>query len=147
VVAGLPASNFVRNNACLMGLLNLRQRCYLPRFAVGVLAKMREVLAEIQCRECIVAEFGIVSERVPQPGVAQSARCLLNGEQDLALPGIRFHDLRHTHATTLLARGHSIKAVSHRLGHGSIDITLKTYAHVLPEDDKTLATGLDRMFG
>jgi integrase len=64
-----------------------------------------------------------------------------------ALPDIRFHDLRHTHATTLLARGHSIKAVSHRLGHASIDITLKTYAHVLPEDDKTLATGLDRMFG
>jgi integrase len=64
-----------------------------------------------------------------------------------ALPSIRFHDLRHTHATTLLARGHSIKAVSHRLGHASIDITLKTYAHVLPEDDRTLATGLDRMFG
>jgi integrase len=64
-----------------------------------------------------------------------------------ALPSIRFHDLRHTHATTLLARGHSIKAVSHRLGHASIDITLKTYVHVLPEDDRTLATGLDRMFG
>jgi integrase len=70
----------------------------------------------------------------------------LNAEPAL-LPDIRFHDLRHTHATTLLARGHSIKAVSHRLGHASIDITLKTYAHVLPEDDKTLADGLDRMFG
>jgi site-specific recombinase XerD len=64
-----------------------------------------------------------------------------------AIPNIRFHDLRHTHAMTLLARGHSIKAVCHRLGHASIDITLKTYAHVLPKDDKTLATGLDRMFG
>jgi integrase len=67
--------------------------------------------------------------------------------QPALLPAIRFHDLRHTHATTLLARGHSIKAVSQRLGHASIDITLKTYAHVLPEDDKTLADGRDRMFG
>ena len=63
------------------------------------------------------------------------------------LPDIRFHDLRHTHATTLLGEGHSIKAVSHRLGHASIEITLKTYADVLPEDDKMLADGLDRMFG
>jgi integrase len=54
----------------------------------------------------------------------------LNTETDL-LQDIRFHDLRHTHATTLLARGHAIKALSHRLGHASIDITLKTYAHVL----------------
>jgi len=40
-----------------------------------------------------------------------------------------------------------VKAVSQRLGHASIDITLKTYAHVLPEDDQVLADGLDRMFG
>ncbi len=63
------------------------------------------------------------------------------------LPEPRFHDLRHTHATTLLARGHSIKAVSQRLGHASIEITLKVYAHVLPTDDAALADGLDRMLG
>ena len=63
------------------------------------------------------------------------------------LPPIRFHDLRHTHATGLLAKGYSIKAVSQRLGHGSIEITLKTYAHVLPSDDATLAEGLERMYG
>jgi integrase len=63
------------------------------------------------------------------------------------LPEIRFHDLRHTHATSLLGKGHSIKAVSQRLGHNSIEITLKTYAHVLPTDDAALAAGLDRLFG
>jgi integrase len=63
------------------------------------------------------------------------------------LPDIRFHDLRHTHATSLLAQGHSIKAVSHRLGHASIELTLRVYAHVLPTDDEVLADGLDRMFG
>jgi integrase len=60
---------------------------------------------------------------------------------------IRFHDLRHTHATTLLAHGYSIKAVSHRLGHSSIELTLRVYAHVLPTDDAVLAEGLNRMFG
>ena len=50
------------------------------------------------------------------------------GTHPALLPEIRFHDLRHTHATTLLARGNSVKAVSHRLGHASIEITLKHYA-------------------
>jgi integrase len=69
------------------------------------------------------------------------------GRQPDLLPGIRFHDPRHTHATNLLAQGHSVKAVSQRLGHGSIEITLRVYSHVLPEDDAALAEGLDRMFG
>lgn len=46
---------------------------------------------------------------------------------------IRFHDLRHTHATWLLATGQPVKVVSERLGHARISITLDTYAHVLPD--------------
>ena len=42
----------------------------------------------------------------------------------------RIHDMRHTHATWLLESGVNIKAVSERLGHSSIRITLDTYAHV-----------------
>lgn len=45
---------------------------------------------------------------------------------------IRFHDLRHTHATQLLKSGVDVKSVSERLGHASIRITLDTYTHVLP---------------
>lgn len=48
------------------------------------------------------------------------------------LPHIRFHDLRHTHATLLLKVGIHPKIVSERLGHASIGITLDTYSHVLP---------------
>jgi integrase len=62
-------------------------------------------------------------------------------------PEIRFHDLRQTHATALLARGNSVKAVSHRLGHASIEITLKHYADVLPEHDAALANDIQKMFG
>ncbi|MDP9363622.1 MAG: site-specific integrase, partial [Chloroflexota bacterium] len=46
---------------------------------------------------------------------------------------IRFHDLRHTHATWLLAAGQPVKVVSERLGHARVSITLDTYAHVLPD--------------
>lgn len=63
------------------------------------------------------------------------------------LPDIRFHDLRHTHASLLLSQGQSIKAVSHRLGHSKADVTLRVYAHVMPADDKKLAEGLNRLFG
>ena len=43
------------------------------------------------------------------------------------LPRIRFHDLRHTHATLLLQEGTHAKIVGERLRHASIAITLDTY--------------------
>jgi integrase len=48
------------------------------------------------------------------------------------LPVIRLHDLRHTHATLLLAAGEPVKVVSERLGHASATITLTVYQHVHP---------------
>ncbi len=48
------------------------------------------------------------------------------------VPQIRFHDLRHTHATLLLSKGVNIKVISERLGHSNIKVTLDTYSHVLP---------------
>ncbi len=44
---------------------------------------------------------------------------------------VRFHDLRHTHATWLLEKGVHPKVVAERLGHSSIRITLDTYSHVI----------------
>lgn len=49
-----------------------------------------------------------------------------------SVPRIRFHDVRHTHATLLLRAGVSPKVVSERLGHASVAFTLDTYAHVMP---------------
>ncbi|MGH8587714.1 MAG: tyrosine-type recombinase/integrase, partial [Gammaproteobacteria bacterium] len=47
------------------------------------------------------------------------------------LPPIRVYDLRHTHASLLLAVGTPVHVVSRRLGHASAVITLNVYAHVL----------------
>jgi integrase len=49
-----------------------------------------------------------------------------------ALPAIRLHDLRHTHATLLLKAREPVKVVSERLGHASPMITMQVYAHVMP---------------
>jgi len=53
------------------------------------------------------------------------------------LPPIRLHDLRHSHATHLLAAGVHPKIAQERLGHSTVSITLDTYSHVLPgmQDD------------
>ncbi|HZA78966.1 MAG TPA: site-specific integrase [Acidimicrobiales bacterium] len=48
------------------------------------------------------------------------------------LPRIRFHDLRHTHASLLVAAGVPIKVVSERLGHAHPAFTMHTYQHLLP---------------
>jgi integrase len=58
-------------------------------------------------------------------------------------PGVRYHDLRHTFASTLLSRGVSVKAVADWLGHASPTITLTTYAHLMPADEDVARTVLD----
>ena len=59
------------------------------------------------------------------------------------VPTIRLHDLRHTHATLLLAAGTPIKSVSERLGHAKTSITLDTYAHVLPDMQDRAVEAID----
>jgi len=49
-----------------------------------------------------------------------------------ALTRIRFHDLRHTHASLLIVAGVPIKVVSERLGHSHPAFTMHTYQHLLP---------------
>ena len=60
-----------------------------------------------------------------------------------ALPRIRFHDLRHAHATHLLAAGVHPKVASERLGHSKVGITLDLYSHVLPGMQADAASRVD----
>lgn len=59
------------------------------------------------------------------------------------LKGLRFHDLRHTHATLMLKQGVHPKIVSERLGHANIQMTLDTYSHVLPGLQEAAAQKFD----
>jgi integrase len=65
------------------------------------------------------------------------------------LDGIRVrpYDLRYTSATLLLSKDVNVKVVSERLGHESIDITLKHYAHALPSMQERAAAAVETLLG
>ena len=65
-----------------------------------------------------------------------------NHPQDAA-QRLRFHDLRHAHATHLLAIGTHPKVASERLGHSKVGITLDLYSHVIPGMQKEAAATVD----
>jgi integrase len=59
------------------------------------------------------------------------------------LAHLRFHDLRHAHATHLLANGVHPKVASERLGHSRVGITLDLYSHVMPGMQEDAAATVD----
>lgn len=63
------------------------------------------------------------------------------------LPRVRLHDLRHTHASLLLARGVHAKVVQERLGHSSITMTLDLYSHMMDGLDEAAAASLNGLLG
>lgn len=63
--------------------------------------------------------------------------------EELKLPPLRLHDLRHLHATLMLKEGIHPKIVSERLGHSNIGITMDTYSHVLPNMQEEAAQTFD----
>ena len=67
--------------------------------------------------------------------------CAKNG-----FDGLKFHELRHTQATQLVANGVDLKTVQTRLGHSSPTLTMSFYAHVLPERDQQAATLIGSLF-
>ncbi len=62
------------------------------------------------------------------------------------LPTITFHQLRHTAATILLLNNIKTKVVSELLGHATIDITLDTYSHVLPNMQHSAVAAMEETF-
>lgn len=65
--------------------------------------------------------------------------------EESGLPRIRFHDLRHTHASMMAAAGVSAKAVSDRLGHSTVSFTLDTYTHLYRDQQDEAAARLQNV--
>jgi len=62
------------------------------------------------------------------------------------LPRLRFHDLRHSAATLLLAQGVHPRYIMELLGHSSISLTMNTYGHILDEMKRETARQTDALF-
>ena len=83
---------------------------------------------------------GYVRQEIVRQEIVERAPHVLETACDL--PRIRFHDLRHTHATILLRQGRIMREVSDRLGHANIPIARQRYSHVLPDQQAEMARGM-----
>lgn len=60
------------------------------------------------------------------------------------MPLIRFHDLRHSHASLLLKENIPAKYISERLGHSNVNTTLNIYSHIYKETNMEIANTFDK---
>jgi integrase len=103
------------------------------------------------------------AEELLRLGIRQSAETFVYTRQDgepmqprslsqmwatteTGLPRVPFHNLRHTHATHMLAAGVHPKVASERLGHSRVGITLDLYSHVLPGMQEDAVERVDMVY-
>lgn len=123
----------------------------LPAVAVAVLKKHKAAQAEERLRMGEVwQDLGFVfctSIGTPESPSNLRKRSFVPLLEKAGLPRVRFHDLRHTCATVLLAQGVHPKLVQEQLGHSQISLTLDTYSHVMPDMKREVAAKMDALFG
>lgn len=122
--------------------------------AVRTLPLTRMALRALRAhRESLVAQGRLPSGYVfaTASGTPVSGRNLLRHFRDVvqrqALPPIRFHDLRHTAATLLLAEGVPDRIVAELLGHRDPALTKRVYQHVMPRLVRQATDALERALG
>lgn len=122
-----------------------RRTIALPRLTVDALGRHKAAQAALRLRVgaayakhdlvCCHADGTPLSPRAVSKAFAELARKLQLG--------IRFHDLRHSHISHLLAAGVHPKVASERAGHASVSITLDVYSHVAPGMQEDAARQID----
>lgn len=122
-----------------------RRRIDLPTSVVKVLANHKAAMAGEGHAELRKPIF------CTKDGFALHYNNLINRSfvkllEKAELPRIRFHDLRHTHASQLLRAGVHPKVVSERLGHARVGFTLDTYSHLLPSMQRDAADRINAAF-
>jgi integrase len=123
----------------------------LPAFAVGELRRLKreqaEALLKLGVRQtgatlaCARADGEPLQ---PQSLTHEFPRFLARLGADF--PRVRFHDLRHSHATQLLLAGVHPKIAQERLGHSTISTTLDLYSHVTTTMREDAAARIDAAF-
>ncbi len=90
-----------------------------------------------------VHRHGLFMRRVFKPTIKGDKRKKIKPALPAELHALRFHDLRHTCASLLIAQGAHPKIIQERLGHASITTTMNRYGHLFDGLDATLIDGLD----
>ena len=100
--------------------------------------------AGVRWKECGLVFPNRYGEYIDRIAIQRQFQRILG---EAGLPYMRFHDLRHSAATLLLASGVHIKVVQEMLGHANVQTTLNMYGHVLPNMQQTAIDKLNDMFG
>lgn len=124
-----------------------RRTIPLPGIAVDALRRHQERQSTARFRPGPPWDGLVFTSSV---GTPMSARNLFRAFKKLlkraGLPrAIRFHDLRHSCASLLLAQGISPRTIMETLGHSQISLTLNTYSHVVPSLQREAADVMDRL--
>lgn len=123
-----------------------RRTLPLPGIAIEALRRQRAVLLDAFGISGVTGE-ALVFPSVKDPGKPLDGTWVTKAfQRELEAAGIRrvrFHDLRHTAATLLLAQGVSAREIMEVLGHSQISLTLNTYAHVLGPAKERVASLMD----
>ena len=122
----------------------------LPAFAVEELRRLKREQAE-QLLRLGVRQSGETLVCCREDGEPKQPRSLTHEfahvmGRIMILPRVRFHDLRHSHATQLLADGVHPKVAQERLGHSTITTTMDLYSHVTDTMQSDAAARLDAAF-
>jgi integrase len=107
----------------------------LPPLIVDELRRYRVAQAErlLQVGVRVTDDHHVVTREDGQPLQPRSlTHAFVRFIRQHGLPQIRLHDLRHSHATAMLAAGVHPKIAQERLGHSSVSVTIDLYSHVLP---------------
>jgi integrase len=122
----------------------------LPAFAIEELCRLRREQAE-ELLKLGVRQDGDTRLCARADGEPMQPRSLTHEFTRLVgrvkdIPRIRFHDLRHSHATQLLLAGVHPKVAQERLGHSTVSVTLDLYSHVTATMQEDAAAKIDAAF-
>ena len=124
--------------------LNSIRKIYAPRFVMDAIKACCKAQPTTSIsKQIFLSQYSTSNKPMSRVTVYNYFVKNLNS---LGLPHISFHDLRHLQATTLVQHGANIKAISTRLGHAQVDLTLNTYTSNIESMDKQLANQLDSIF-
>ena len=113
-----------------------RRKLLIPDNLVNLLLKLKENQNDYKITNFVFGETRPLAEQT-------TTRKFENAIKKTGVKKLHLHCLRHSHASFLISQGESIVMVSKRLGHGSIEQTLNTYSHLMPNEENKMVSKLN----
>jgi integrase len=124
-----------------------RRDVTLPDFLVETLREFRKEQLELRIKLGAgkLPDDALLFVRLDGalPSQKQYSKAWSDLADQMKMPDLAFHNLRHTHASQLIDAGVDIVTISKRLGHAKPDITLRIYAHLFQKDDGKAAAAIN----